>query len=67
MGDIALWKWSPPIGGKKVDGELKWKLQAPATVEGTVKQVEVSLFTTAIETNEVFFYFCKMETRVRMQ
>ncbi|XP_052071458.1 intraflagellar transport protein 140 homolog isoform X2 [Mytilus californianus] len=40
MGDIALWKWSPPIGGKKVEGELKWKLQAPATVEGSIRQVE---------------------------
>jgi hypothetical protein len=41
MGDIALWKWSPPLGGKKVEGEQKWKLQAPATVEGSVRQVEV--------------------------
>lgn len=42
MGDIALWKWSPPIGGKKVEGEQKWKLQAPATVEGSIRQVEVN-------------------------
>ena len=39
MGNIALWKYSPPLGKKKVDGEQKWKLQTPATVEGPVRQV----------------------------
>ena len=42
MGNIALWKYSPPLGKKKVDGEQKWKLQTPATVEGPVRQVVVS-------------------------
>lgn len=39
MGNIALWKYSPPVGNKKVDGEHKWKLQTPATVEGPISQV----------------------------
>ncbi|XP_053388212.1 LOW QUALITY PROTEIN: intraflagellar transport protein 140 homolog, partial [Mercenaria mercenaria] len=39
MGNVALWKYSPPLGNKKVDGEQKWKLQTPATVEGPVAQV----------------------------
>ena len=39
MGNIALWKYAPPIGKKKMDGEQKWKLQTPATVEGPVRQV----------------------------
>ena len=42
MGNIALWKYAPPGGKKKVDGEQKWKLQTPATVEGPVRQVVVS-------------------------
>ena len=42
MGNIALWKYSPPTTGRKVDGENKWKLQTPATVEGPVQQVHVS-------------------------
>lgn len=41
MGNVALWKYSPPLGGKVVDGEMKWKLQAPATVEGPIKQIRV--------------------------
>ncbi|XP_052768007.1 intraflagellar transport protein 140 homolog [Mya arenaria] len=40
MGNVALWKFSPPPSGKKVDGEIKWKLQTPATVEGPVQQVQ---------------------------
>ncbi|XP_060569057.1 intraflagellar transport protein 140 homolog [Ruditapes philippinarum] len=39
MGNVALWKYTPPVGNKKVDGEQKWKLQTPATVEGPVSQV----------------------------
>lgn len=39
MGNVALWKYSPPLTGKVVDGEMKWKLQAPATVEGPIKQI----------------------------
>lgn len=42
MGNIALWKYSPPLGSRKVDGEQKWKLQAPATVEGCVRNLQVS-------------------------
>lgn len=42
MGNVALWKYTPPYGNKKVDGEQKWKLQTPATVEGPVSQVAVS-------------------------
>ena len=41
MGNVALWKYSPPLGGRVVDGEMKWKLQAPATVEGPIKQIRV--------------------------
>ena len=43
MGNVALWKYSPPLGQKKVDGEQKWKLQTPATVEGPVRQVIVCI------------------------
>ena len=41
MGNVALWKYSPPPG-RKVDGDEKWKLQAPATVEGPIRQISVS-------------------------
>lgn len=44
MGNVALWKYSPPLTGKVVDGEMKWKLQAPATVEGPIKQIRVRLY-----------------------
>ncbi|KAK3579473.1 hypothetical protein CHS0354_028282 [Potamilus streckersoni] len=40
MGNIALWKYAPPLGGKKVDSEQKWKLQTPATVEGPIRQIQ---------------------------
>ena len=42
MGNIAMWKYSPMIGYRKVDGDEKWKLQAPATVEGPVRQIKVN-------------------------
>lgn len=44
MGNIAMWKYSPPFaaGMKKIEGESKWKLQAPSTVEGPVRQLQVS-------------------------
>lgn len=44
MGNVALWKYSPPLTGKVVDGEMKWKLQAPATVEGPIKQIRVRFY-----------------------
>ncbi|XP_041362442.1 intraflagellar transport protein 140 homolog [Gigantopelta aegis] len=40
MGNIAMWKYSPTAGYRKVDGDEKWKLQAPATVEGPVRQIK---------------------------
>lgn len=43
MGNIALWKYCPPAGNSKVDGDEKWKLQAPATVDGPVRQIEVTV------------------------
>jgi hypothetical protein len=43
MGNIALWKFSPCPPGKKKEGEDLWALQAPATVEGPVRKVEVSI------------------------
>ncbi|GFO12432.1 intraflagellar transport protein 140 homolog, partial [Plakobranchus ocellatus] len=42
MGNVALWKYTPPLPGRKVDGDEKWRLQAPATVEGPVRQIEWS-------------------------
>ncbi|CAL1531559.1 unnamed protein product [Lymnaea stagnalis] len=42
LGNVALWKYSPPSGGRKVDGDEKWKLQPPATVEGPIRQIEWS-------------------------
>ena len=43
MGNIALWKFTPSLSGKKREGEDLWSLQAPATVEGPVRKVEVSV------------------------
>lgn len=43
MGNIALWKYSPPAGSRKVDGETMWKPQAPATIDGPARQIEVSI------------------------
>ncbi|GFS01827.1 intraflagellar transport protein 140 homolog [Elysia marginata] len=42
MGNVALWKYTPPAAGRKIDGDEKWRLQAPATVEGPVRQIEWS-------------------------
>ena len=42
MGNVALWKFTPSLSGKKKEGEDLWSLQAPATVEGPVRKVEVS-------------------------
>ncbi|BFZ17235.1 hypothetical protein BsWGS_20274 [Bradybaena similaris] len=42
MGNIALWKYSPPAGSRKVDGEEMWKPQAPATIDGPARQIEWS-------------------------
>ncbi|OWF41021.1 intraflagellar transport protein 140 homolog [Mizuhopecten yessoensis] len=39
LGNIALWRYAPPLGSRLVDGEKKWKLQAPATVEGSIRQL----------------------------
>lgn len=59
MGNVALWKYSPPLTGKVVDGEMKWKLQAPATVEGPIKQIRVRLDIMIVimkQSSEIFMY-----------
>ena len=48
MGNVALWKYTPPIAGRKIDGDEKWRLQAPATVEGPVRQIKVSFHSSSI-------------------
>lgn len=40
MGNIALWKFSPPAPGHKKEGEDLWSLQVPATVEGPVRKID---------------------------
>ncbi|XP_059152845.1 intraflagellar transport protein 140 homolog [Physella acuta] len=42
LGNIALWKFSAVAGSRKLEGDEKWKLQPPATVEGPVRQIEWS-------------------------
>ena len=44
MGNVALWKYTPSLHGrKKREGDELWVLQAPATVEGPIRKVEVSV------------------------
>ncbi|XP_071106694.1 intraflagellar transport protein 140 homolog [Haliotis cracherodii] len=60
MGNVALWKFHP-TNNRKIEGEDKWKLQAPATVEGPVRQIQWGSNKTLMAINTIANVFVLSE------